>query len=188
MKYPLTLLFLLSLSLVFFGQDEEKIQEKQSKLVVGFEIDLIPYITGGYHASVWLGFRESKQRLRPVIAKVNIPEFLNDDGIEKNTIQVYAIMTDYFFKPGLEKFWIATGIEYWDGKMTNSLAQTSQYDEWIFTVGVGYVWNFWNNFYIDPWISGHIRIAGDENVQVGEDNFKIALITPDVSLKIGWHF
>jgi len=188
MKYPFTIFFILTFALTVFGQTEEKPQIEQSNVTVGFEIDVVPYITGGYYASAWLGFRKSRQRIRPVFALVNVPDFLTADGINKKTIQVYGIMTDYFFKSGFEKFWISTGIEYWDGEMENELTQKAPFNKWIFTFGAGYVWKFYKNFYLTPWIAGNFRIAGDETVQIGDTTIKLAIVAPEVSLKLGWHF
>lgn len=38
-----------------------------------------------------------------------------------------------------------------------------------------------------PWIAGQLHIAGDREVQVGNDTFKTAVFTPEISLKIGWY-
>lgn len=189
MKYYLIILLISVISIEGFGQSDSIVSKKQSKLTVGFEIDVVPYITGGYYASAWLGFKNDKQRVRPVISKFNTPEFMNADGITLNTITSYAIFTDYYFSPDFEKFWIATGIEYWDGiAQNNKLSGSAKYAEWIFTLGVGYAWKFYHNFYLSPWLAGSIRIAGDEEVQFGEDVSKLPLIIPDFSLKLGWHF
>jgi len=189
MKYFLITLFILTGSTAGFGQADITVADEQSKLTMGLEIDVYPYISGGYYASIWLGFKEQKQRIRPVISKFDTPEFMNADGITLNTINSYAVFTDYFFKPGFEKFWIATGIEYWDGiAQKNKSTNPAKYAQWIFTLGVGYVWKYYNNFYLSPWLAGSIRIAGDEEVQFGEDVSKLPLITPFFSLKLGWHF
>ncbi|RLD24811.1 MAG: hypothetical protein DRI54_05730 [Bacteroidetes bacterium] len=184
------ILFLIIFSINCFSQSDSTVTvpKKYKRLTVGFEIDALPYITGGYYASVWLGFKKQKQRLRPVYAKVNVPEFLLDEYFNRNTLIVYAIVVDYFFKPNFEKFWIGTGIEYWDGEIENMFSETAKYNNWIFTLGGGYVWKFWDNLYINPWVAGHLRIAGDEEVQVGLITFYTPFITPEISLKLGWNF
>jgi hypothetical protein len=188
MKNIIPFIAFLLLSINVLAQAEPVNNKAESKATVGFEIDVVPYFMEGYYASAWVGFREIKQRIRPVIAKSNIPKFLYDDAFSRNTINSYAIFTDYFFKPGFEKFWIATGIQYWDGEIENNLSQKAKYNEWIFTFGSGYAWKFYQNFYLSPWLAINVRIAGDEEVLVGEDTFDTKLITGDISLKIGWHF
>jgi hypothetical protein len=188
MKNIIFIVALLACVLNTSAQAESEGFSNNPKLTVGFEIDVVPYITGGYYASVWVGFKELKQRVRPVASRVNIPGFLYNDTFSRNTINSYGIFTDYFFKPGFEKYWIATGIEYWDGEIEDNFKNTGKYNEWVFTLGFGYVWNFHKNFYLTPWIAGNIRIAGDEEIIVGEVLHIISLVTPELSLKIGWHF
>ena len=188
-KYSLIILLLMIFSINIYSQKDSTISKKNSNLTVGFEIDALPYITGGYYFSAWLGIKNIQQRIRPVYAKANIPDFMYDsDAFDRNTIVVYAIVVDYFFKPNFEKFWIGTGIEYWDGEIEDKFSETAKYSNWIFTLGGGYVWKFWNNLYINPWIAGHLRIAGDEEVPVGSYIYLTPIFTPEVSIKLGWNF
>ena len=110
------------------------------------------------------------------------------EAFDRNTIWVYAIVVDYFFKPDFKGFWIGTGIEYWDGEIEDKFSETAKYNNWIFTLGTGYVWKFWDNLYINPWVAAHVRIAGDEEVPVGSYTFLTPFITPEISLKLGWNF
>jgi len=42
--------------------------------------------------------------------------------------------------------------------------------------------------YLNPWIGFHVKIAGDHKVTVNVKEFDPALFTPQISLKIGWHY
>jgi hypothetical protein len=66
------------------------------KTVVGFELDALPYITGGYYGSVWSG--RNQFRLRGVISEVNVPSFATEDNFKENKIKAYALIIDFFFK------------------------------------------------------------------------------------------
>ncbi len=188
MKYSLIIISILIFSNIVFSQSDTTVSKHNSNFTVGFEIDALPYLTGGYYGSVWLGLKKQKLRLRPIIAKANLPSFLLQENFNRNTLRVYAFVADYFFRPDFKGFWIAPGIEYWDGEIENKLSEAATCIEWIFTFGGGYVWKFWDNLYVNPWIAGHLRIGGDREVQVGTDTFKTAVFTPEISLKIGWHF
>ena len=156
-------------------------------VAVGFELDALPYITGGYYGSAWVGYKH--MRYRAIVTKINTPEFVLQDGFTNNKIQAYTVIADYFFKPNFEKFWVGAGIEYWDGNIqSDAKLSTEKYKNWIFTVGGGYVWKFYKNFYVNPWAAAHIRIAGDTKVTVDGKEFKPALFTPEFSVKIGWCF
>lgn len=154
---------------------------------VGFEVDALPYITGGYYASFWVGHKH--MRYRAIITQVTAPDFVVPDGFTNNEIQAYTVIVDYFFKEGFEKWWVGSGFEYWDGKIqTDDKLATATYSNTIFTVGGGYVWKFYKNFYLNPWVAVHFRIDGDKEVAVDGEVFTPALLTPEASLKIGWHF
>ncbi|NMH88701.1 hypothetical protein [Flavivirga algicola] len=175
--------FILFFSFSYGQADNQSVKD----ISVGFELDALPYITGGYYGSVWVGHNHF--RYRAVIAKVETPDFIIKDGFTNNEIKAYAAIVDYFFKSDLEGWWIGTGLEYWDSKIqTDAKLNTSEYNNTVFTIGGGYVWKFYKNFYLNPWLAGHLRIAGDKDVIVDGSTFETQLFTPEISLKIGWHF
>lgn len=166
-----------------YGQTEKAFP----KTTVGFELDFLPYLTGGYYGSVWVG--HDHFRYRAVIAKVKKPDFLVADGFTNNKITAYAAIIDYFFKSGFDGWWIGGGGEYWQGEIqADTKQETGKYDNAILTLGGGYVWKFYRNFYLNPWAAIHARIAGDSNVAVDGKEFHPPLLTPELSLKVGWHF
>ena len=165
------------------GQTEKMIKNT----AIGFEVDALPYITGGYYGSVWVG--HNKMRYRAIVTSIITPEFFLEDGFTNNKITAYTFITDYFFKPDFQKWWLGAGLEYWKGQIqTDAKLSTAKYNNAVFTVGGGYVWKFYKNFYVNPWAAGHVRIAGDNKVMVDGKQFKPPLFIPEVSLKIGWHF
>lgn len=154
---------------------------------VGFEADLLPYMTGGYYGSVWIG--HDHMRYRAVVTRVSTPGFLLNKGFANNKIQAYTLIADYFFEPGFERWWVGAGFEYWDEQIqTDARTSTAKYGSGIFTSGVGYVWKFYRNFYLNPWGGVHLRIAGHTKVLVDNEEYRPPFFTPEVSLKLGWHF
>jgi hypothetical protein len=153
---------------------------------IGFELDALPYITGGYYGSVWVGHNHF--RYRGILTKLTTPEFVLEEGFTNNKITAYTFIADYFFKPDFEKWWVGAGVEYWEGSIQTKIkAETANYTSTIATAGGGYVWKFYKNFYLNPWAAVHLRIAGDNDVKVDEKVFKPSRITPEVSLKLGWY-
>ena len=181
------IILLIGLLLVVGYLQAQKTDQK-SKLTIGTELDLLPYVSNGYYASVWFGLDNQKMRIRPVLAKTELPDFMLDDEFNRNTIKAYAVVVDYFFKPNYKGVWIGSGFEYWDGEIEDQVKNTNGYDAWVHTLGAGYVWKFWDNLYINPWVAGHLRIAGDKRVQVGNEIYKPKRFTPEISIKIGYHF
>nr|WP_299167499.1 hypothetical protein [uncultured Allomuricauda sp.] len=180
----LTFLFSFLLLVATYGQNAE---DEVNKTVVGFELDAVPYIFEGYYASAWLG--HDHFRYRAVITKIETPGFILEDGFTNNEMKVYAAIVDYFFKPGFEGWWIGPGLEYWDATIqTDAKLETAEYNNTIFTLGGGYVWKFYKNFYLNPWAAVHLRIAGDKEVMVDNSIYETPLLIPEISLKLGWHF
>ncbi len=64
-----------------------------------------------------------------------------EDGFTENKIHAYTLITDYFFQPGFQKWWVGAGFEYWKGQIqTDAKLSVSKYENVIFTTGGGYVW------------------------------------------------
>jgi hypothetical protein len=157
------------------------------KAVIGFELDALPYITGGYYGSVWTGFNQF--RLRGVISEVNVPSFATENNFKKNKIKAYALIVDYFISKDFRGYWLGTGFEYWDSSIKNNTeTATAEYKNTVFTIGGGYVWYFYKDFYLNPWLAGHYIISGDKEITVGSSIFKPKEFTAEVSIKAGWHF
>ena len=183
MKIFLTTLFILTISFTY-GQSENQLK---GNTTVGFELDALPYLTGGYYGSVWVGHNHF--RYRAIVTKLETPDFFVKDGFTNNEIQAYTVIVDYFFKNDFKGWWIGAGLEYWDSKIqTDAKLETAKYNNTMFTVGGGYVWKFYNNFYLNLWVAGHLRLAGDNEVLLDNSTFKTSLFTPEFSIKVGWHF
>lgn len=173
----------LAISLIAQGQSEKE----SSTISIGTEVDVLPFLTGGYYGSIWVS--KDHFRYRAIVTNVTTPEFMLEDGFTNNEMNVYALVADYFFEPSVEKWWIGAGVEYWDGSIqTDALTSTSHYNNFIFTVGGGFVWKFYKNFYVNPWAAVHLRMAGDTSVAVDDKIFEPAFFTPEASVKIGWYF
>ncbi|MDP4204468.1 MAG: hypothetical protein Q8859_00530 [Bacteroidota bacterium] len=156
-------------------------------LKIGTELDILPYATGGYYGSVWIG--KGHFRVRPVVSFVNVPSFVIKEGYKENKLMAYAFLADYFFKNDFKGFWIGTGFEYWDASIIKKEDLLKRnYDNTVFTIGGGYVLNFYKNFYLNPWAAGHLIIGGNRTVNFPSGDFKPSGFTPEASLKIGWHF
>ena len=184
MKNFITFL-LLVLSTSAFAQQAE---ENQKSYRIGTELDILPYATGGYYFSAWYGWNDYQFRIRPVVAKVNVPDFYIDDKFQNNKIFATALIVDYFFKPNFEGFWIGSGFEYWQNSIENKSSVKVDYNAFVFTLGGGYIWKFYKDFYVHPWAAGHLLIGGDKEVKVGDETFKPQIFTFEGSIKLGWSF
>ncbi len=161
--------------------------ESTSSISIGVEADILPYITGGYYGSLWAS--KNHFRYRAVVTNVTTPDFMIKDGFTGNSMMVYAGLVDYFFENSPEKWWVGSGLEYWDAEIkTSQKLSTATFSQVMFTLGGGYIWKLYKNLYINPWAAAHLRLAGDKAVMVDGKEFKPSPFIPEASLKIGWYF
>ncbi len=135
------------------GNSDEAAAEKPY-FTVGFELDLLPYLTGGWYGSVYAGY--NGWRVRGVINSFNMPEFVTPDGFKDwEVTAAYALIVDRFFGKkswDFRGFWAGTGFEYWNNQVrTESVAASTRFDSWYFTLGGGYAWKLVKNLYLMPW-------------------------------------
>ena len=190
------LVFSVFLSLLAFGQDSTVVDESTTATpigkfgedwTIGTELDLLPYISGGYYVSLWYG--KGHLRYRGVYANTTVPSFAVPNGFSNHELWAAAFIVDYFFKENFEGWWVAAGYEYWDNQIqTESGSHKLFYNNNVMTVGGGFVWKFAGNFYINPWAAGHILVTGTGPFEMGDQTYKPSVFTPEVSLKVGWHF
>lgn len=161
--------------------------ESRVRLAIGFEQDVLPYVFGGYFANVWIGKGHLRSRL--IAARVNKPDFLIKEPFTNNVVDAYAITGDYFIKENWEGWWAGAGVVLW----RNSLQTTTQmsiahFDSWLLNGSMGYNWKFYRNFYAGPWAGLHLLIAGDRKISVDLISYRVPIVNPEASIKVGWHF
>jgi hypothetical protein len=179
--FSIVILIMINIAL---GKNIESVPTSSTAL--GLELDALPYISGGYYGSVWYGFDHF--RIRGVVTKTTVPEFMLPEDYKNNRLKVFAFIVDYFPQLEFHGLWIGSGLETWNSTIEHENENvSSSYSNTVFTAGGGYVWKFYNNFYLNPWGAAHVIIAGDKKVAVGVHTYKPSIFTGEVSLKIGWH-
>jgi hypothetical protein len=182
--------WILLLAVIFLTTFQVHAQRRMSKNypAIGLEIDVLPYLSGGYYGSIWYGY--GQVRGRAIMANTNAPQFFIPTGFKDNNLMIYSIIGDYFIQStDFKGLWIAAGAEYWDASIVSETSEEqAEYVNYVITLGLGYIWKFYQNFYLNPWFGLHIIAAGDTSVPVGNEQFKPPTITPEISLKLGWHW
>jgi hypothetical protein len=165
-------------------------QEREASTVrdvVGFETDVFPILSEGYHISVWYGFTHI--RLRPIAAKDRVPQFAVQDGFKDNIVKSYALMADLFIEPDFGGFWVGAGLQYWDATVSlDGAPGSADYTNIILSIDGGYLLRIWDNLYISPAVGVHIRLAGAREVDVEGNIFTPGMVVPDFFIGLGWHF
>lgn len=159
----------------------------KSKWQGGIELDVLPYLTGGYFGAGWVG--KGHVRLRVLTAFVKKPDWSTPEGFTNHHITAYAAVADYFFKPNWKGFWIGGGPVYWRSTIqTDQQKQTAESNNWLLNGSAGYNFTFGKHFYLSPWAGLSLRVGGDTNVPVDNTTFTLPLWNPEASLKVGFIF
>lgn len=154
---------------------------------VGFELDALPYLTGGYFIAGWAG--QGHWRCRVLTANVNKPDWSTPEGFSKHHVAAYAAVVDVFLKPGWRGWWIGAGPVYWQSRIqTDARIQTAHFNNFLLNGSLGYNLKVGKQFYLSPWVGLSMRIAGDRDVPVDQQLFTLPLFNPEASLKLGFHF
>jgi len=159
----------------------------QEKVKAGVELDVLPYLTGGYFGAAWVG--KGHLRTRALFARVHMPDFIVRDGFTNNTIRSYALLEDYFLKKDQTGFWLGSGLVLWDGKIqTDQRLETASYQTYLLNGSLGYVFNLSQRFYLSPWAGLSLRVGGDRHIPVDTKTFDPPLLDPEMSVKFGYRF
>jgi hypothetical protein len=84
--------------------------------ILGFETEVFPILSEGYHISLWYGFKHI--RLRAFVAWDRVPQFAVQEGFKNNVVLSYALMIDFFPAPGICGCSLGAGIQYWDATVS----------------------------------------------------------------------
>ncbi len=160
---------------------------ENTKVRLGTELDLLPFVSDGYYSSSVVGFDHYNVRL--ITAKTKIPGFATPDGYRDWKLKnVTAVIIDYFPDENREGVWFAGGFEHWKSAIrAKSSGATGTFSQNIFTLGSGYVYNLNEHWYINPWIALHYNLS-DHPVPVGSDVLQLKDIMYEASIKLGYRF
>jgi len=159
--------------------------QEASGMRAGVELDVLPYITGGYFGAIWA--RKGHFGGRALFAKVNMPDFIVKDGFTNNEIRSYALVADYFLSKEQKGFWLGGGVVLWEGEIqSDQQLETATYQSWLLNGSLGYNINFGKRFYCSPWAGLSFRVGGDRNIAVDNAVFDPPLLNPELSVKFGF--
>ena len=166
--------------------------ESVRPMALGFNVDLLPTVLSaangklGYAPQVWLGIGHA--RLRFVGSHLEPPDAFAfaPHGFNNPTITAFASIIDYTFGPRWDGWWLGSGFEIWQNSIQHRDAPgTARWSSTVFTVGGGYIWRFAGDWFIDPWLGGHV-VLNPETISLGSFEYKPSVLQGEVSLKVGW--
>jgi hypothetical protein len=181
--------FLIFQILIFFLMISKGSLHAQSNHVwnVGAELDVLPYLTGGYFACVWAG--KNKWRGRVLTAYVKKPDWSTTKGFRDHEITAYALVADRFLKDNWKGWWIGGGPVFWKSRINSDEADSkAEFNNILINGSLGYNFSLSKHLYISPWAALSLKIAGDKDVVVNTRIYNLPLVNPEMSLKLGYYF
>jgi hypothetical protein len=153
----------------------------------GLELDALPYATGGYFAGAWIG--KDQWRTRALLADVNLPDFTTKKGFTNHHIRAYAVLLDRFLNNNWKGWWVGAGPVYWKSTIQDENRKATQNFENILLNGsIGYNFTLYKNLYVSPWAGMSCKIGGNDQFTLENRTYKLPLLNPELSLKIGVFF
>lgn len=198
MKPILYLAIVVALSVAPFGAQAQEASASPSlgvrarTLALGFTVDVLPIVLSasagdvGMSGQVWIGV--DHLRLRLVGATFSQPGWLSaKDGFRDRDTAVMAVIVDYVFGDHFDRWWVGTGFELWYNSIghEDAAGQRAAWSNVVWTAGGGYIWRVVGNFYVEPWIAGHV-IMNDPDVILAGKAYTSLPVMGEISLKIGW--
>jgi hypothetical protein len=184
MKLKLSFSILLLFALISNGvcQCSEK-----SRLTVGIEQDLLPYVTGGYYAAAWIGKGHFRGRALP--ARVKKPDLIVPEGFDDNWVTAYAVLGEYFLKEDWQGWSVSTGFVYWQNSIElEGGSRREDYDTYLINGSLSYSFKIYRHFYVSPWAGLHLKVGGPDTITIDGQSFDQPLINPEASIKFGVYF
>jgi hypothetical protein len=151
---------------------------------LGAEVDMLPYLSGGYYLGGVVGFNHLNVRLGTT--QTAVPGFVTPKGFENWDLDVNTIIVDYFPAENREGFWLAGGVEFWNDRIAaKDTGATANFTQKILTFGCGYTYFLNEHWYINPWAALHYNLSND-HVAVGSSDLKVPDLMYEASLKLGY--
>jgi hypothetical protein len=182
MRFFILFLLLFSKNTTVFAQNNDTLK----KLTIGIEQDVLPYLLKGFIGTVWLGKGNSRYRLS--YAQATAPKFFIGKDLISDKVKAVGLSYEYFFKDDFKGLWLGPGLGFWQNDVTFENGITTKNKSFILTLGSGYNISLSNWLYVSPWVALHTRLTGTNEVNAFYQSYKPAILTPEVSFKVGVKF
>ncbi len=166
---------------------KSQLNQQYRNYTIGIESFALPYASGGYGLSIWVG--NKKFKVRGALAELNSPSVYLTDGFEKDRFKLTYVNIEYLFMRNFNGFWVGSGISSWKGSVGHEdETERGAYEYIRYGINFGYVHNIFYNIYLNAWGGFYFLIIGDTETQVGNKTCYFPEGVPILSLDLGWHF
>lgn len=154
----------------------------------GVESDFVSFVLGGMGFTVWAG--KSRWAGQFSYFRSDIPEsFWKDGFIDPMIHSGIELSASYFFNSGLKGIYASAGIGQIKGKVGHEAELIQgKFTKNYFLLGIGYKRFVYSFFYIQSRVAGCLNFGGDKSFTVGSQLAEIGLISPLLSISVGYQF
>jgi len=162
----------------------------KEEITLGASFDPVPFYYGGWDFNFWGGYNRFKIRLARSLKYPS--EFLTDINFENlnyNTTGFYLQYFPFTNSYRLNNLWFEIGGEKSAGNIRAKLTGgEGNFDEYFLTASIGYLWFFSYRFYLNPFVTAHLRVYGDKTIIINGYYYDTQKLYPEISIRIGYHF
>ena len=179
------IIFILLTFLVIGGTVKMKADEIKKNIAI--ELETLAYINNGYYISGIFGY--DPFRVRILTLNFDAPNAIFPKEFKSLNTTVYGVIFDYYFFDNLEGLWTDLGFEYGINKITEKNSGiTKTYSGLQIGTGLGYLYDIYNGFFINPWVGVNMNVIYDKEIKVGNSILKQDLFIPLAGIKLGWRY
>ena len=158
----------------------------QDRMHFGVNVDLLPTVMSategrfGGAGQVWVAV--GKNRFRAVAASMRLPDSFSEEPWSDNDLNAFALIYDRFLREPVRGPWVGTGVEFWNQSITYHERTKFFLNNWIATLGAGWVFRIGDHFLLDPWVGLHWNVirsgVGVWNRRVADEATEVRRLGP----------
>lgn len=161
-------------------------QELNNNLYFGVGINLLPIAYNGIGGAGWIKYKNMRYNIE--YFNFDVPSSYYGANLENGvTEDAFRVGIDYFFWKNLPGIYLPIGFEYWKNSLGHKqFANRAEFDTKLFSIGIGYLYNFTENVYLDSRLSMGTLLGGVFEVRTSNFTFLPRTISHSAMLGLGF--
>lgn len=156
-------------------------------IIAGGSLRPVPFLLGGYGASVWVGIK--RFRLRAEFLKFNTPNIFWQDGFKDGRLTMTNVYLDYFLKEPDRGFYLFSGPGSMKGSVRHEKETVRGYHKnSTINFGIGYSCPVTGYFTVSSTITAHAITGGSREFMVGAHPVMLNPVFPSAAVNLELHW
>jgi len=171
-------------------EEETHDHAQKHTLALGANIDPFPTIVSAASRSFGLGiqpwFGIDHFKIRFDVAHLRVPDAVSGTKyFYKYNCNSFALSAEYMFGNNFDGFLVGAGIGIWQNAISQKYFNERGHDTALFvTVEGGYIWQFYQNLYLEPCVALDIML-GQKTISVFGFTYKPLPVAGEITVKFG---